>query len=144
MGRNTQYYSQGKNSVIIVGSGGSRVIKDFAEGESITWEPSADRISVTEGLDNAAISIASAKSGKMTINLKATSADCGYLNKIVNKNKTNPQLYKVSIISGTEERITLINAGVHTKSASGSGDVKMSNRSFEFIGTELTFDESEG
>lgn len=143
MARNTIYYSQSKNSVVVSGDGGSRTIKDFAEGDSIEWAPNTGRITLTEGLDKSAISISSAIGGKITVTLKPTSGDAGYLNSLANRNRTQPTLLKVTIISGTEEQVVLTNAAVHCDGGT-SGGASMSTRKFEFTGTELIHDESQG
>lgn len=146
MGRNIQYYSQSKNSVVVtpVGGGWSRSLKDFFEGDdAIAWEPNAERITVTEGFDKSAISMSSGSAGKVTVKLKPTSPDVGLLNKLYNLNRTNPQLLNVSIVTGVEEIVKLNNCAVNVTGTS-SGGATMVARTFEFIGEEMNLDESEG
>lgn len=145
MGRK-QFYSQKKNSVVISAVDGSwqRTIKDYAEGDDvIAWEPNADRVSVMEGLDRAALSIGSGTAGKVTIKLKPTSPDCGALNKLYNQHRSNPQLVNISIVDGVEEVIKLNRAAVNI-AGSSSGGTTMQPREFAFLGEEFIADENEG
>lgn len=146
MGRNTQYYSQAKNSVVLYSETGgwNRTLSDYFEGDdAIAWEPNAERVAVTEGLDGAALSISSGKAGKVTVKLKPTSPCCGLLNKLANLNRTAPELVDVSIVTGVEEIVKLSNCVVHAQGAS-SGGATMQARSYTFTGTELELDEDEG
>lgn len=146
MARNTQYYSQVKNSVIIAAAdqSWSRNLKDYFEGDDvIAWEPNAERVALTEGLDKSGISISSGSGGKVSVKLKPTSADVGALNKIYNLNRSEPQLLDVSIVTGVEEIVKLNNAAVNAVGSS-SGGATMQARTFEFVGGELILDESEG
>jgi hypothetical protein len=145
MARNTQFYSQANHSVVVTAADGSwsRVLKDFDGDEAIGWEPnSTDRVSVTEGFDQARISFSSGTAGKMTVKLKPTSSDVGFLTRIYNLRTSVPQLVNVTITSGVNEIHTLINAGVN-KEGSNTGGTTMSSRTFTFIGEQLKEDESE-
>ena len=146
MSRNIQYYSQSKNSVVVYSEAGgwNRTMKDFFEGDdAIAWEPNAERVSVTEGLDGAALSVASGRAGKITIKLKPTSPCCGLLNKLANLNSSDPQLVDVSIVTGVEGIIKLTTCLVHAQGSS-SGGTTMQASVFVFTGTKLVLDEDEG
>lgn len=144
MSRNTQFYSQNNHSVVVSAADGSwsRVLKDFMEGDCIEWEPNGDRVTVTEGFDRAAISFSSAKSGQIRAHLKPTSSDVGFLTKVFNLNRTQPQLLNVVITTGVNETHKLFNAGVF-KGAGNTGGTIMTERLFTFVGEELNEDESE-
>ena len=146
MARNTQLYSQSKNSVVVYSEAGgwNRTMKDFFEGDDvIAWEPNAERVAVTEGLDGAALSVSSGRAGKITIKLKPTSPCAGLLNKLANLNSSDPQLVDVSIVTGVEEVVKLVNCLVHAEGSS-SGGATMQASTFVFTGTKLTLDEDEG
>lgn len=141
-----QIYNQKNNSVVISAIDGawSRTIVDYGEGDDvIAWEPQAERVTVMEGLDRAALSVSSGTAGKVTIKLKPTSPDCGFLNKLYNQNRTNPQLVNISIVDGVKENIRLNRAVVNIEGSS-SGGTTMQIRSFIFIGEEFLVDEDEG
>jgi hypothetical protein len=146
MARNTKFYSQAKCSVLVAASDGSwsRTLKDFAEGDDvIAWKPLTDRVTVTEGLDKSGISISSGRAGTVEIKLRPTSPDVGALNKVYNAHRTSPQLVTVSIVSGVEEQVKLVDAAVDT-GGGGTGGANMGSVTFTFKGKELTQDESEG
>jgi hypothetical protein len=145
MARNTKFYSQAKCSVIVAASDGSwsRTLKDFAEGDDcIAWKPTGEKVTITEGFDQAGISISSGKSGSVTVKLKPTSADVGALTKIYNLHRTAPQLVTVSIVTGVEENVKLIDAAVDMSDGGGTGGTKMADVSIAFKGKELNMDES--
>ena len=144
--RNTTFYSQAKNSVVVSAADGtwSRVIKDYYEGDdAISWEPNAERVAVTEGLDKSALSLSSGRAGKITIKLKPTSPDCGALTRLYNMRLTTPQLVNVSIVTGVDEQHSLGNAFVNVSGGS-TGGTTMQARDFVFTGEDLRLDESEG
>lgn len=144
MSRNTQFYSQATHSVVVAAADGSwsRVLKDFAPEDCIGWEPNAERVAVAEGFDTSRVSFSSGTAGKITVKLKPTSSDVGFLTRIYNLRKTVPQLVIVTITTGVNEVHRLINAGIN-KAANTTGAPAMAEREFQFIGEDLTEDESE-
>lgn len=134
MARNIYYYSQANHSVVV----GGRPMLDFAEGDSISWEDlAADKVAATEGLDGARISFSSAKAGKITIKLKPTSPCIEYLNYLIARQQAGfPQLLAVTIMTGVNEVITLINCGVNRGSGSTGGPT-MVEREYSFIGETI-------
>lgn len=145
MSRNTKFYSQAKCSVIVAAADGSwsRTLKDFAEGDDvIAWKPNGEKVTITDGFDQAGISISSAKSGSITVKLKSTSADVGALTKIYNLHQTAPQLVTVSIVTGVETNEKLIDAAVDIPDGGSTGGTKMTDYTFIFKGKQLSMDES--
>ena len=142
MSRNTQYYSQKNHSVILTpANGGSIVLSDFSADAPIAWGyVSNEKITVTEGFDAARISVASTKAGKITIKLKPTSPQVGYLIRKCNEYKRGIlTLFDVSIRTGVNEEHRLHNAAVQHED-SDTGGTTMSDRTFVFIGEELIED----
>ena len=140
MARNKRYYNQKTHTVVV----GDRTLQDFAEGDSISWEPlNADKVTVVEGFDGARLSFSSSRAGKITVKLKPTSPDVGWLTAQVRLNSTdNPPVFNVTINTGVKERHSLINAGI-LKAGGATGGPSMTEREFTFVGEDLMEDESE-
>lgn len=134
MARNVFYYSQSSHSVVV----GSHLIRDFAEGDAISWEDiTPDKVQVVEGLDGARIAYSASRAGKITVKLKPTSPSIDYLNYLVERQingSPNPQT--VTISTGVNEVVTLVNAGVQRGSAS-TGGPNMVEREFSFVGEKI-------
>ena len=132
--RNIIYYSQKNNSVSVNGI----PMQDFDEGEAITWEYiTPEKVSVTEGLDATRMSVASGTGGKVTIKLKPTSPSVTYLLTLYRAQQAGLVVpLVVTIRTGVNDTQTLINAGINCQGG-GTGDAKMSGRTFEFVGTAL-------
>lgn len=134
MPRNIFYYSQANHSVVI----GNRLVQDFAEGDAISWEDlAADKVAATEGLDGARVSFSSARAGKITIKLKPTSPIINYLNYLIDRQQNGlPQLQTVTISTGVNEVVSLINCGVQRGGASTGGPT-MVEREYSFVGETI-------
>lgn len=136
MARNVQYYSQANHSVVV----GSHLIRDFAEGDAISWEDmTPDKVTVTEGLDGARTSLSASKAGKITIKLKPTSPSIDHLNYLIEQQTSQTGSYTprtVTITTGVNEVITLLNAGVQ-RGSSNTGGPQMTEREFSFIGEAI-------
>ena len=134
--RQRQYYSQTTHSVTVYAADGSysRILQDFAEGDAIAWEPTlADKVAVQDGFDSSKLSIAASRSGKITIKLKPTSPDVGFLTNLSQLNWTNPQIVNVAITTGVNEVHHLYAAAVN-KGGGATGGPTMSEREFHFVG----------
>lgn len=134
MARNLLYYSQANHSVTV----GNHVIHDYAEGDAISWEDvTPDKVAVMEGLDGARTSFSASKAGKITVKLKPTSPSIDYLNYLIKQQVSGkPSLVSVSITTGVNEVVSLINCGVQ-RGSSASGGPAMSEREYSFIGEEI-------
>ena len=134
MARNLLYYSQSKHSVVV----GNHTVHDYAEGDAISWEDmTPDKVAVTEGLDGARTSFSASKAGKITVKLKPTSPSIDYLNYLIERQVSGtPTLVTVTITTGVNEVVTLINCGVQ-RGSSASGGPTMSEREYSFIGEEI-------
>lgn len=143
MSRNTQFYSQADHSVIIAAADGSfsHRVQDFADGDCIGWEPLAARVGATEGFDATRISFSSATGGRIILRLKPTSPSIGFLTRLFNLNRTQPQLINCTIYSGVKEIHSLSRGGVD-KARNDTGAAVMAMREFTVTGENLTEDES--
>lgn len=132
--RNVFYYSQANHSVVVNGT----PMLDFAEGDAIAWEDlAADKVAATEGLDGARISFSSSKAGKITIKLKPTSPVIEFLNYLINMQQNGlPQLLQVSIMTGVNEVVSLINCGVQ-RGGGSTGGPTMVEREYSFVGETI-------
>jgi len=132
--RNIFYYSQRNHSVVV----NNTLVQDFAEGDSITWEDiNADKVAATEGLDGARVSFSASRAGKITIKLKPTSPTIDYLNYLIDRQIGGyPLLCNVSITTGVNEVVSLINCGVQRGSAS-TGGATMVEREYSFVGEAI-------
>lgn len=133
--RNIFYYSQATHAVVV----GTRPVQDFAEGDAISWEDiSADKVAVTEGLDGARVSLSASRAGKITIKLKPTSPTIEYLNYLIDRQQAGlPILQTVTITTGVNEVVSLINAGVQ-RGPGNTGGPTMVEREYSFIGETIT------
>lgn len=131
MPRNIYFYSQANHSVVV----GNTLVRDFAEGDAIAWEDlAADKVAATEGLDGARISFSSARAGKITIKVKPTSPTINYLNYLIDRQQAGiPELLTVSISTGVNEVVTLINCGVN-RGGGSTGGPTMVEREYSFVG----------
>ena len=94
-------------------------------------------MTVTEGLDGARISYSASLAGKITIKLKPTSASIDYLNRLIERQTGgSPQMVNVTISTGVQEVVTLINAGVLRGSAN-TGGPQMAEREYSFVGETI-------
>lgn len=140
--KNTQYYSQKTHSVVIKSSKGwTRVLKDFDGDNCISWEYlNADKVQVVEGMDGSRLSFACGKAGQISVTLKPTSPDVGFLNAILaNQLDGMPELLDISITTGVNEIHTLIHSGVK-KEGGETGGPTMTGRKYTFVGEELKED----
>lgn len=135
MARNVFYYSQSNHTVTV----GNHVVRDFAEGDAISWEDmQPDKVAVTEGLDGARTSFSASRAGKITIKLKPTSPSIDHLNYLIERQiNGSPSLQTVTISTGVNEVITLANCGIQRGTANTGGPT-MSEREFSFVGENIT------
>ncbi len=146
MPRNSNYYSQAEHSVVISALDGSfrRVITDFAEGDdAIAAEPLGDRVALTEGFDKTALSFSAFRGGQVTLKLKPTSPEVGFINNLFNTQSSSPTPVNITISTGVRDVVTLQNAGVSPESFSTGGPT-MQPRGYKFLGAEMKLDENEG
>lgn len=144
--KNTQFYSQAEHSVVIAASDGSftRSLRDFAEGDDVIGiEPTGDRVALSQGLDKSIVSFSSTDGGQVSIKLKPTSPDIGFLNKLFNNQRRSPILLDITISTGVRDVVTLKECGI-MKDAFTTGGPTAQPRGFTFIGAKLDYDEDEG
>lgn len=147
MGRNNQYYSQKTHSVTIASTDGkiSRTLRDFDGDNCISWEfLNADKVQVVEGFDESRLSFATGSAGQISVTLKPTSPDVGFLNKCIkDQAKGKPSLFNVEITTGVDEVHRLRFAGVK-KEGGETGGPTMTGRKYIFVGESLDEEEDEG
>jgi len=144
--KNTEFYSQAEHSVVVSAADGSftRALRDFAEGDdAIAVEAIGDRVALSQGLDKSVVSFSSTDGGQITIKLKPTSPDIGFLNKLFNAQKSTPVLLDITVSTGVRDVVTLKGAGIQ-KDGWSSGGPTAQPRGFVFIGGRIDFDENEG
>lgn len=141
MSRNIDFYSQAACTITVDG----RPLTDLMDGDdaiAVEWE--GDRATLTQGMDSTGLSIASITGGYITVKLKPTSPEAGWLNRMFENQKTTPRVVDIVMSSGTREILTAEKCAIASKETYNFGGPTMQGRGYRFACTNIIDDVTEG
>jgi hypothetical protein len=129
-------YAQGRHTLIIAGV----PISGFGEGDWIEIKIDGNAAERSKGGDGPAMNISVPQGGKITVGLLPTSPALGTMYEIRALQASNPILFPISLMTGTEEVITASGCAFGDLPQFATGAEKMQTRKFDFEALQITPD----
>jgi hypothetical protein len=134
----TNIYMQARHTLVIDGV----PVQGFAEGDFLQVKIDGNAAERTKGGDGPAMNISTHQGGNITISLLPVSPALGTLYGIREAQRSNPRMFSVVIMSGTEEIITAAGCAFGDLPQFATGGPTQSARQFSLECLEIKMDTS--
>ncbi len=131
-------YAQNRHTLIIDGV----PISGFADGDWAQVKVEGNVAARTQGGDGPAMNLSTPQGGAITVNILPTSPALGILYSIRDSQKTNPRMFSIVLMTGTEEIIKGAGCAFGDMPQFQSGGPTMQGRQFVFECLEIQLDTS--
>ena len=134
-------YNQAEVTILVDGV----PLMDLGEGKSITVTYAGGEVARTEGTDGAGVNIATEQGGDIKVKLREDSKSLNYMRalRMTQRNAVSGVSgVTVQVRSGTAVYHTLQNAFVSNPGELATGDKKMGEQEFAFVGTDMETDDT--
>lgn len=131
-------YSQQRHVLIVDGI----PLSGFAEGDYLQVKADGNAATRTQGGDGPAMNLTAAQGGQVTIGLLPTSPAIGLLYGVRDVQATQPRLFSIVLMTGTEEVIQAAGCAFGDLPQFQTGGPAMQPRQFLFEALEIKMDQS--